>query len=294
MITRTIKRDGNKNVYTLNRAPSGWKEVRKLAQSFAIQVDNLCQFLPQDKVSEFAALSPIELLHSTQRAVAGPEMVEWHNGLKTYRSEQKQVEIDSRADREMLKNLEDRQESQREVVLRMRERDVIKYKMELLEFIRPVVEYRDYHAEFLALKERKAAIDQAYDRLKLEVEPALRSIKAKQEYSEQITAAKQYRKEQVEKLSRIAETRGKKIEDLKGSIKALDNDIEAERKSGQKHKQEATNASQTIARLKREYEEEPVEFDPDHYNERLVRGTHETLRVPFPLADPYVTERETT
>ncbi|KAJ5980458.1 hypothetical protein N7481_007756 [Penicillium waksmanii] len=269
VITRTIKRDGNKNVYTLNRAPSGWKEVRKLAQSFAIQVDNLCQFLPQDKVSEFAALTPIELLHSTQRAVAGPEMVEWHNGLKTFRSEQKQVEIDSRADREMLKNLEDRQESQREVVQRMRERDVIKQKMELLEFIRPVVEYRDYHAEFIALKERKAAIDQAYDRLKLEVEPALRSINAKQEYSEQITAAKQHRKEQVEKLSRIAETRGKKIEDLKGSIKALDNDIEAERKSGQKHKQEATNASQTIARLKREYEDEPVEFDPDHYNERL-------------------------
>lgn len=286
MITRTIKRDGNKNVYTLNKAPSGWKEIRKLAQSFAIQVDNLCQFLPQDKVSEFAALSPIELLHSTQRAAAGPEMLEWHESLKTFRAEQKQVEIDSRADREMLKNLEDRQESQRELVQRMRERDVIKHKMELLEFLRPVTEYRDYHSEFLALKERKTAVDQAYDRLKLEVEPALQSVNAKQVYSEKITAAKQYRKEQVEKLLRTAQLSGKKIEDFASAIQQLTNEIEADRKSGQKHKQEATNVSQNIARLRREYEEEPVEFNTDHYNERLVRATpREIFANPLLFAD---------
>ncbi|KAK5807324.1 hypothetical protein VI817_001582 [Penicillium citrinum] len=270
VVTRTIKRDGgNKGSFTLNGRASSNKEVRQLAQSFAIQVDNLCQFLPQDKVAEFAALTPIELLHSTQRAAAGPEMVEWHDGLKKLRGEQKRIELASRADRETLKNLEDRQETQREVVERMRERDVIKQKMELLELVRPVVEYRDYHKEFSALKDRKAAVDQAYDRLKEELEPAMQSLNRKQDYAEKITAAKQYRKERMQQLSRIATTRAEKIKELEDAIKELGNDIEGERKSGQKHKQEATKVQQDINRLRRRQEEEAVEFDPEVYNERL-------------------------
>lgn len=271
VITRKIKRDGNRSTYTLNRQPSGPKEIRNLASSFAIQVDNLCQFLPQDKVAEFAALTPVELLHSTQRAAAGPEMIKWHDGLKTLRTEQKRQEIESRADRDKLQNLQDRQDAQREIVHRMRERHVIARKMQLLEKIRPIVAYRDYHQEYQALKDRKALVDQAYDRLKLELEPAMRSLTAKQTYSEQITAAKQYRKEQVEQLSKRAEDRKKMIEKLQDDITTLNNDIEGERKSGQRHKQEATSVRQTLNRLKRQQEEEAVEFDPDYYNERLVR-----------------------
>jgi hypothetical protein len=37
-----------------------------------IQVDNLCQFLPQDKVPEFAKMDAQTLLQATQLAVRGP------------------------------------------------------------------------------------------------------------------------------------------------------------------------------------------------------------------------------
>lgn len=271
VITRTIKRDGNKSTFTLNGRASSVKEVRTLAQKFAIQVDNLCQFLPQDKVAEFAALTPVELLHSTQRAAAGPEMIEWHDGLKKLRAEQKRVETDNRVDKETLKNLEHRQDGQREDVQRMRERDVIKSRLEILEFLRPVIEYRDYHKAFESIKRNKAAIDQEYERLKEEVEPAMASLNAKQEYAQHITAAKQYRKERVEELSSAATASGNKIEDLEGLIKDFNMKIEAERKSGQRHKEGATGVQQSLNRLRRQMEEDAVEFDPDYYNERLVR-----------------------
>lgn len=87
-MVRTIKRDGNKSVFLLNNKPSNAKSVQAMANSFNIQIDNLCQFLPQDKVVEFAQMSPIELLASTQRAVAGPEMTRMHEDLKKLRTSQ--------------------------------------------------------------------------------------------------------------------------------------------------------------------------------------------------------------
>ena len=50
-------------------------------KSFNIQVDNLCQFLPQDKVAEFAKMTPDELLKKTEHAAADPHLLNWHNEL---------------------------------------------------------------------------------------------------------------------------------------------------------------------------------------------------------------------
>ena len=48
-------------------------------KALSIQLDNLCQFLPQDRVSEFARLSPAALLVETQRASGGgAELSEAH------------------------------------------------------------------------------------------------------------------------------------------------------------------------------------------------------------------------
>ena len=89
VIRRQIKREGNKSVFFIDGKQATLKAVQELVRSFSIQIDNLCQFLPQDKVCEFAALSPVELLNSTQRAAAPPEMLEWHDGLKLLRTKQK-------------------------------------------------------------------------------------------------------------------------------------------------------------------------------------------------------------
>lgn len=45
------------------------KKVEDLVQDLNIQVGNLCQFLPQEKVAEFARMNPQELLENTEKAV---------------------------------------------------------------------------------------------------------------------------------------------------------------------------------------------------------------------------------
>ena len=45
-------------------------QVEQTVARLGIQVDNLCQFLPQDKVSDFARMTQQELLENTEKAVS--------------------------------------------------------------------------------------------------------------------------------------------------------------------------------------------------------------------------------
>jgi chromosome segregation ATPase len=288
VICRTIKRDGNKSSFTLNGKTASRSQVMGLARSFSIQIDNLCQFLPQDKVSEFAALTPIELLNSTQRAAAGPEMVEWHNDLKKLRAEQKKLQTDNKSDTDLLTNLENRQEMQRADVERMRQRAQIKRKIEMLELVRPVTKYKEMHANFDEMKRRRDEITRELDSLKAELEPALRAVNAKQQYCLQVEGVVNYKKARFDELERTASEFGKKIEQYEDSMKDLDREIESEKKNSATSKQDGLKIQQTINKLNRQLNEEPVEFDADWYNEKLVSG----LSAPFQFLCSCVQQRE--
>jgi chromosome segregation ATPase len=270
VICRTIKRDGNKSSFTINGKNASSKQVLKFVQSFAIQVDNLCQFLPQDKVAEFAALSPVELLHSTQRAAAEPEMTAWHDHLKGLRQEQKQLELENRGDNETLANLRGRQEQQRAEVENMRQLAVAQEKLQLLELSRPLIEYREFRKQFDALRARKAQVELEEQQLKAELEPALQAVAAKKSYVEQIGSVRAHRRERAKKLSDAASRFENKLSNLQKSMDDLDDQIAAEKKSSQKHKSEATQAQQKVNRLKRSLEEDASDFDAAYYNDQLV------------------------
>ena len=57
------------------------KEVQKVVKTMNIQVDNLCQFLPQDRVQQFSMMTPVEVLKETEYAIFGDDMVTKHNRL---------------------------------------------------------------------------------------------------------------------------------------------------------------------------------------------------------------------
>ncbi|EQC41215.1 hypothetical protein SDRG_01190 [Saprolegnia diclina VS20] len=74
-IRRTIYRD-NRSTWKLNGRDVGQNKVKSVLQESAIQIDNLCQFLPQDKVGEFSRMTPVQLLKATQAAIGDGELAE--------------------------------------------------------------------------------------------------------------------------------------------------------------------------------------------------------------------------
>ncbi|OOF93473.1 hypothetical protein ASPCADRAFT_173279 [Aspergillus carbonarius ITEM 5010] len=279
VVSRTIKRDGNKSTFAINGKQASRSQVLKLAQSFAIQIDNLCQFLPQDKVSEFAALTPIELLNSTQRAAAGEEMIQWHDNLKRLRAEQKKLQTDNQGDRDLLTNLEDRQEMQRADVERMRQRAQIKRNIELLNMIRPVLQFKAGHAKYNDMKKEVKRIETELERLKAELEPALRSVNAKQQYCLQTDEVIKYKAHQLDEAERAAGKAGKMIERHEQAMKEFDSQIDAEKKSGQGYRQEANKIQQAINKLTRQLNDEPVELDVDWYNQNIREKRREVREI---------------
>ena len=241
----------------------------ELARSLSIQIDNLCQFLPQDKVVEFAAMTPVELLRSTQRAVAPQDMIDMHEELKDLRRKQKDVQARLVADEDALANLEGRQRLQEADVERMRERQQVERHVEMLEAARPFAEYRSARQTFNDAKSKKAEAQQELTRLTQEVEPSLRAVNSKHRYKEQIRSVVDERKSSVGNAERHADSIDRKFQDLQDKNNDLVAQTEAERVSGKSKKLEVARREQNIARLKKSMEEQPSELDTQSYNERI-------------------------
>ncbi|WAR53560.1 hypothetical protein PtB15_3B68 [Puccinia triticina] len=68
----------NSRVFEVNGKRTPIAQVQDLVRSFNIQANNLCCFLPQEKVSKFAEMKEPELLRETQKVAGHPKLFEWH------------------------------------------------------------------------------------------------------------------------------------------------------------------------------------------------------------------------
>ena len=269
VIRCTIKREGNKTAFSVDGKPQSKKAVIELCRSLSIQIDNLCQFLPQDKVVEFAAMTPVELLRSTQRAVASQEMIETHEELKDLRKKQKDAQNRCTADQETLTNLEGRQRLQEADVERMREREQVEKRVTMLEAARPFAAYRGARIRHLEAKDKKKNAQDELTRLQNEVEPSLRALNAKEDYRDEIKAALGERKKVVTKAEQKADGIDREFRDLQDKHNELLGKYDAERKGGLGSRNEIRKLEGQIFTLKRQMEEQPPELDVQTYNERI-------------------------
>jgi chromosome segregation ATPase len=269
ILTRNIKRKDNKSSWLINGQTSTQKAVIELARSFSIQIDNLCQFLPQDKVVEFAAMNPVDLLRSTQLAAAAPDMIDYHEDLKKLRTQQKDVLSQNRADRERLANLENRQEMQRADVERMRERAEIKRRLGWLERCRPIPKYTTAIRQAKEARLRQKQLSRELRDLKAQLAPALRRVNEKQSYAYKVRTLKQQKKQDLEKGETNVVKTSKRVDEFEEEMRECDNTYEAEMRGAKAKKEEQKRIQQTIARLKKQIEEEPEAFDPRRINEQV-------------------------
>lgn len=273
IFTRHMKREGNKSTYMINGNASNNKQVMALARSFSVQIDNLCQFLPQDRVVEFSQMSPENLLHSTQRAVA-PELLEHHTALIKIREKQKDIVSNRKHDKEMLKNLENRQEGQRLEVENTRRRAEIKQRLVWLEKCRPMTLYNDALQKSRAAKELQKQLTLELKELEQEVAPALRRVNEKEKYEKETFALKKHREKELKDGERACDDLEKQLENCDDNLKEIETNSTAERSSSGPKKQEKLKHQQKIRALERQIEEGLEPFDPVRINEELHRMTN--------------------
>jgi hypothetical protein len=59
----------NESKWNVNGKQSTEQQVRSLVAKLNIQIDNLCQFLPQDRVQDFAKMNKQQLFYNTLKSI---------------------------------------------------------------------------------------------------------------------------------------------------------------------------------------------------------------------------------
>uniref|UniRef100_A0A8C3K9E9 Structural maintenance of chromosomes protein 5 n=1 Tax=Calidris pygmaea TaxID=425635 RepID=A0A8C3K9E9_9CHAR len=182
IITREIQVVNNTSAWFINRKPATLKMVEEQIAALNIQVDNLCQFLPQDKVGEFAKLSKIELLEATEKSIGPPEMYQFHCELKNFREKERELENLCREKANSLEKMRQRIERYKQDVERYHERKRHLDLIEMLERKRPWMEYENVRQQHEDVKQSRDQAKEELKHLKELQSPVTKKIQETEEY----------------------------------------------------------------------------------------------------------------
>lgn len=154
-VCRRISAD-NSTQWRIRNINGKWKvtssaDVLQRIQNLHIQLDNLCMFLPQERVKEFSTLKPSQLLVETEKAI-NQEAYEQHKALLQGFKNQLQVSLKVKDDQNNLQKYEALLNQMHGDVVRLRQVEECKLNIEKHQKVIPWIQYQ---TEKIELKEIK-------------------------------------------------------------------------------------------------------------------------------------------
>lgn len=232
VIRRVIRKDGGpKSAYTWNGADISGKKVReRVSKEFQIQIDNLCTFLPQEKVGNFSGFDSRALLLETEKTLSKDNgLYNTHMELIALQEELNGGDDQVESLQAKLHTLEVETTRLEGMVQKMEARRRAEEQADLLR--KKILWLRHDHVqrELLDLRESKEEIKRKYEELLDEHEPLEvahakakeRLEKVNEEYNEFDKEIQRYKKE-MEKHKQKYETYDDQIEETYHDLLTID------------------------------------------------------------------------
>ncbi|KAL1464174.1 hypothetical protein WDU94_003846 [Cyamophila willieti] len=161
----------NESKWNVNGRQTTEQQVKSLVAKLNIQIDNLCQFLPQDRVQDFAKMNKQQLFYNTLKSIGGIKMESTIDKLKelqkNFTSLKKTIENKTKSlDQETIDN--QRLEGE---VENSNERKKLVEHIELMNKKKSWLVYDAKLKEKAVLKQEADAIGKKYESEKLHVKP---------------------------------------------------------------------------------------------------------------------------
>lgn len=266
IITRKID-TRNKSEWLFNGKVVAKKDVIEAVQQFNIQVNNLTQFLPQDRVCEFAKLTPIQLLEETEKAVGDPQLPVQHRELVEKSNELKKLERTIQRNKESLDQLKALNADQERDVERVRQRDELLGKVESMKKKLPWLKYDMKKAEYMGAKEQendaKKKFAEATKTLSEAREPIDKQKKAKAAQDNECKKVSGLLDNNAKKRIQLLENENRLGVQVRGKYKEVEDlkrQEESRRERIAKAKEELTAAEEELANLP-PYEAPKIEIE---------------------------------
>jgi chromosome segregation ATPase len=268
IVRRQIRRKDGKTLFFINGKTSGKNAVLALCKQFSIQIDNLCQFLPQDRVVEFAKMQDVDRLRETQRAAAPQYMVEWHDQLKELRTEEKSLEIKQQTEKSHLEELEKLQNAAQEDVERFQQREGLLQKAKCLERVRPIIQLAQLKNELTQAKKDLQNARRELDQISADVEPVRQAQDEVETYKNQVEQVVKLRKNRVDLLKAQADKLFSKIEKEKQNVTDFGAQMLGEANSKKQRERDIARMNSDVQKLERQRRDQPVDYDAGSFEDR--------------------------
>ncbi|KAH9833821.1 uncharacterized protein C8Q71DRAFT_772688 [Rhodofomes roseus] len=278
IIKRTLSAKSKSSSFFLNGQAATGREINSRMAELNVQVSNLCTFLPQDKVSEFAHMSPQQLLRETQRAAGNASLTAWHDTLISAGKDLKGLMEALNGDRDQLKNLEERNANLEREVRRYEERRQIERDIELLELILPFKEYTEAKALYQEAKESSKKALERFQKLQARNAPILDRKKEIERGLSDKEKAREAKKASAKKKFETIVKRWRDNESLESLAEDLKNQLEGIRSIEKTRKQEMERLKRSIAAAKETLANPPEREDTTKLREERRRVEIEQLK----------------
>ncbi|CCE65416.1 hypothetical protein TPHA_0L00600 [Tetrapisispora phaffii CBS 4417] len=169
-ITRILTRSKKKSEYKINDSLVTEATVKELVSLLNIQLDNLCQFLSQERVEEFARLKSERLLEETVRSI-DPSLLTILNNLKELQTTELDIQTEVTNDNNKLGSLRKRREKYEKSVASYEVFNKTKHSLQVNTKLLPYAKVNEYKDQFKSLKEEYKAAKKKLKALQQDKEP---------------------------------------------------------------------------------------------------------------------------
>ncbi|CAL1699970.1 unnamed protein product [Somion occarium] len=269
VIRRTLSATSKSSQFILNGHAMSGREVNQRMAELNVQVSNLCSFLPQDKVAEFARMSPQQLLRETQRAAGNENLTAWHDTLITAGKELKHLETTLTADREQLKTLQERNANLERDVKRYEERRAIEKEIELLELMLPFVEYTEAKRKYDQLKAAQTEMHEKVKKLNESNAPYINLTKKMDKQLKDLQDLREKKKSATQQKFASMKRKWQENLTLEGQAEELKNELDNLKTREKNRLKEIQKSEKTVENLQKNIDNPPKIEDVEAIKEQL-------------------------
>nr|WJN25114.1 structural maintenance of chromosome protein [Sporisorium sorghi] len=256
VIRRTLTTSSNKSDWYVNGRSTTKTDVLAMVSEYSIDVGNLCSFLPQDKVHEFAKMTDAKRLVETEKAVGGARLVRWHEKLNEYGKAAAELASKLKTKQDEKAHLEQRNQALQVDVERFEERQEIEQRIERLEVMIAMADYnrtkRNVAELFEERERRRQDLSDAINRS----EP----VKLKRKDLEDKTAKL---KLELQRLESVYNSDEKKRRQLVGNVVDIGQEIEGKLSEVGTLTRQDQDRARRVQELRKEIADRSAQLGPE-------------------------------
>eukprot|EP01083_Nonionella_stella_P178140 628452_1 len=286
-IKRVISRKSNRNSWSLNGKKSNGEKVSKFVEEkLNIKVDNLCQFLAQDRVSEFADLTPKALLIETEKAINDQQLFRWHEDLIKLGEKAATKQNDITNLQKTLAQNESEIAGLQKTIEQFESQKTMKEQMKTYQALHDWEVTRHKHKQWKKQHKETERIRREYTNKQQSVDPLRKQM---QSWSKKMNAFGRKHTTQnndIKKMKRRKVAHGERLEAVQDKIETLQNEMEQVAQDMKVNERQRKNTEADIGKIQsqldgmdeKEIEEAKTEKNLTRTELRQVRSARDKIK----------------